>query len=165
MDDGELVTLPDGSKIPERRARPKRKVLERIAAEPLASIAIGLTLAVLAWGTITSNTRNANEAKNASVNARAARDTAEAARVLSDTIKTAQDQLANIGAQSRQANFSSHEAIQDTVICLVETLVFHDPKAPPVRPAELDRCKKPLTPPPVDDKHPQATTTTTVTTR
>jgi len=152
MDDEELVTLPDGSKIRDRRAPRKQRVLERIAAEPLASIAIGLTLAVLAWGTITSNTRNANEAKHASTNARAARDTAEAARVLSDTIKTAQDQLAAIGAQSRAASFSSHEAIQDTLLCVADTLLFV-PRAK-VTADVLAVCKKPLTPPPVDGNHP-----------
>lgn len=152
MEDEELVTLPDGSKIKERRAVRKARVLERIAAEPLASIAIGLTLAVLAWGTITSNTRNANEAKNASTNAKAARDTAEAARILSDTIKKAQDQLATIGAQSRQATFSSHEAIQDTLICVADTLLF-SPRGT-VDADTLAQCKKPLTPPPVDANHP-----------
>ena len=158
MDDEELVTLPDGTKIKDRRAPRKQKVLERIAAEPLASIAIGLTLAVLAWGTITSNTRNANEAKNASVNAKAARDTAEAARVLSDTIKTAQDQLAQIGAQSRAATFSSHEAIQDTVLCVADALLF-SPRGT-LNADTLAGCKKQLTPPPVDKDHAVTTTTT-----
>lgn len=152
MDDEELVTLPDGTKIKERRAPRKKKVLERISAEPLASVAIGLTLAVLAWGTITSNTRNANEARNASTNAKAARDTAEAARILSDTIKTAQDQLAQIGAQSRAASFSSHEAIQDTILCVANTLLF-SPRGT-VNADLVEQCKKPLTPPPVDHNHP-----------
>lgn len=159
MDEPEMVRLPDGRTIPDRRR--KRRVLERISAEPLASIAIGLTLAVLAWGTITSNTRNANESRNASTNAKAASQNAEAARSLAATIKTAQDQLAAISATSRASNFSSHEAIQDTVICLVETLVFHDPKAPALNATDLAHCKKPLTPPPVDPKNPQITTTTT----
>lgn len=156
-DDEELVILPDGSKIKDRRAPRKPRVLERIAAEPLASIAIGLTLAVLAWGTITSNTRNATEARNASTNAKAARDNAEAARSLADTIKTAQDQLATIGAQSRAATFSSHEAIQDTLICVADTLLF-SPRGT-VTADVLAGCKKPLTPPPVDKNH-SATTTT-----
>lgn len=153
-----MITLPDGRRIADRR-RPRR-VLERIAAEPLASIAIGVSLAVLAWGTITSNTRNAYEARNAAINARAASQNAEAAKTLAQTIKTAQEQLATLSATSRSSNFSSHEAIQDTVICLVETLVFHDPKSPPLKAADLDHCKKALTPPPVDPKNPQTTTTT-----
>lgn len=152
MDDDELVTLPDGRQIKDRRAPGKQRVLQRIAAEPLASIAIGLTLAVLAWGTITSNTRNATEARNASTNAKAARDNAEAARSLADTIKRAQDQLATLSAQSRAATFSSHEAIQDTLLCVADTLLF-SPRAQ-VTADTLAGCKKPLTPPPVDGNHP-----------
>lgn len=150
MEDPEMVTLPDGRVIHDRRRPPKQRFLERVAAEPLASIAIGLTLAVLAWGTITSNTRNATESHNASTNSRAASDNASAARSLAATIKAAQDQLAALGAVSRKATFDSHQAMQDTLVCIL--------RIPPAErgTAAINNCIHRLTPPPVDD-----TTTTT----
>jgi hypothetical protein len=51
---------------------------------------------------------------------------------------------------SRANNYASLSAIQDTVICVAETLIFGQG----VTAEQLAGCKKPLTPPPV-------TTTTT----
>ena len=139
-----LVELPDGTRIPDRRKQPKPRVLQRIAAEPLASIAIGLTLAVLAWGTITSNTRNAQEARNASINAQAASENAQAARNLSELIKAAQEGLARIGDASRKTTFNTHQAMQDTLVCILA--IQPENRTPP----NIASCVKPLSPPPAD---------------
>lgn len=141
------VVLPDGRRIRERRRRDEahQRLLQRIASEPLASIAIGLTLAVLAWGTITSNTRNAEEASRAKVNAAAARDNAEAARSLAGTIKSAQEALARVGEASRTATFQSHQAMQDTLVCILAI----QPEAR--TPDAVKACVKPLSPPPDPD--------------
>ena len=153
MDD-ELVELPDGSVIKDRRKAQTRSVLQRIAAEPLASIAIGLTLATLAWGTITSNTRNAKEAeaakdnaKIAAANAHSSDVNAAAARELAHTIQAAQEALARIGEQSRKSTFDTHGAMQETMICGFRILFT----LPAERKQEqFDSCIRPLTPPPVD---------------
>jgi endonuclease/exonuclease/phosphatase (EEP) superfamily protein YafD len=146
------VTLPDGRTIPDRRRPTHDRVIQRVLAEPLASVAIGLTLAVLAWGTITSNTRNATESHNAAINAKAAADNAEAAKSLSSTIRSAQDQLAQLSTTSRANNYASLGAIQDTFLCVADTLLFSQKGT--VTSDVLEACKKPLTPPP-------STTTTT----
>jgi hypothetical protein len=142
-----MVELPDGTRIPDRR-RDKARVLQRVVAEPLASVAIGLTLATLAWGTITSNTRNAREAEAAKINskvaadnAKAAETNAEAARSLAATIHAAQDQLARVGEASRRTTFDTHQAMQDTLVCILS-----------IQPAQrtqkaVEGCVKPLRPP------------------
>lgn len=150
------IELPDGTVIKDRRKPPRGNVMQRIAAEPLASIAIGLTLATLAWGTITSNTRNAKEAEKAKIqaqiaanNSKAAEINSEAARALADTIHEAQESLARIGEASRRATFDTHNAIYQTMICGFRVL-FTLPERRDQ--AQFDTCIKPLTQPPTDPK-------------
>lgn len=145
-----MVKLPDGSTVEERRT--KRHLLERMAAEPIASITLFTVLGVMAWGILASNTRTADSAKNAEVSAHAANVNAQAAKELANTIDQAVKLLSQVGTQSRKATFDSHQAMQDTIVCILQI----QPEERTVQ--RVDSCVRPLTPPPPDS--PTSTTTT-----
>lgn len=156
-----LVTLPDGRQLEERRQR--RKVSDIISQEPLAAIAFGTMIAIIAGGVIFSSVRDAKssdradkQSQIAADNAKSAEENARAARDLAATIDSAVKLLTSVGAASRKSTFDSHQAMQDTLICILTI-----PPADRVdNPGRVRECIKPLTPPPDATGAPATTTTT-----
>lgn len=145
-----MVTLPDGKVVEDRRTN--KRLLERLAREPVASITLFTVLGVMAWGIVTSNTRTAQDSRTAAYNASAAKDNAQAAKDLAIKIDQAVTLLSQVGTASRKSTFDSHQAMQDTIVCILR--VRPESRTDPA----VDGCIHALTPPPVE-------TTTTTTTR
>lgn len=145
-----IITLPDGRTVEDRRTN--KRLLERLAREPVASITLFTVLGVMAWGIVTSNTRTAQDSRTAAYNAGAAKDNAQAAKDLAVKIDQAVGLLSQVGTASRKSTFDSHQAMQDTLVCILR-----------IRPesrseAAVDACIHALTPPPAEST---STTTTT----
>lgn len=154
-----LITLPDGRQVEDRRQ--PRRFRDVIVKEPLAAIAFGSMIAVIAAGVIFSSFRDAKassdareQAEVAANNAQAAKVNAQAAKDLAGTIDQAVDLLTRVGAQSRKSTFDSHQAMQDTLVCILS--IPPDDRTS----ASISACTRPLTPPPNPDGTAGTTTTT-----
>lgn len=165
------VTLPDGTVVPDRRAHKRRRFVEMLAGEPIASLAFGLMLSIIAGGVVFSSLRDAKASEDskqqsiiAAENSEAANINAQAAKDLAGTIDRAVDLLTRVGAVSRQSTYDTHTALRDTTVCLVRVLANTVPGEFDRRNAEIDACVQPLTPPPNPDGSPGTRPTTTPTT-
>lgn len=144
-----MITLPDGRVVEDRRKR--RRFADVISEEPLAAVAFGSMIAVIAAGVIFSSFRDAQASSDAKEQAEIAADNSEAASVnasaakdLAKTIDQAVDLLSRVGAQSRKSTFDSHQAMQDTLVCILSI----PPDTRVASPGRVRECIKALTPPP-----------------